>query len=33
MLPLLLVSLSVHEMAHAWSADRLGDGTARAAGR
>lgn len=33
MLPLLLLSLSVHEMAHAWSADRLGDSTARAAGR
>lgn len=33
MLPLLLVSLSVHEMAHAWSADRLGDTTPRAAGR
>lgn len=33
MLPLLLLSLSVHEMAHAWSADRLGDKTPRAAGR
>lgn len=33
MLPVLLVSLAVHEMAHAWSADRLGDGTAREAGR
>ena len=33
MLPVLLASLSVHEMAHAWSADSLGDGTARAAGR
>ena len=29
----LIVSLSVHEAAHAWSADRLGDPTARALGR
>jgi Zn-dependent protease len=29
----LLFSLSVHEAAHAWSADRLGDPTARALGR
>jgi Zn-dependent protease len=29
----LLVSLSVHEAAHAWSADRLGDSTARVLGR
>jgi Zn-dependent protease len=29
----LLVSLTVHEMAHAWSADRLGDPTARLLGR
>ena len=29
----LLVSLSVHEAAHAWSADRLGDSTARRLGR
>jgi Zn-dependent protease len=29
----LLVSLSVHEAAHAWSADRLGDSTARLLGR
>jgi Zn-dependent protease len=29
----LLVSLTVHEAAHAWSADRLGDPTARALGR
>lgn len=29
----LLVSLTVHEAAHAWSADRLGDSTARALGR
>ena len=28
-----LVSLTVHEAAHAWSADRLGDSTARALGR
>lgn len=32
-LPVLLVSLSLHEMAHAWSADRLGDPTPGAAGR
>jgi Zn-dependent protease len=30
---ILLVSLSVHEAAHAWSADRLGDNTARLLGR
>ena len=29
----LLVALSVHESAHAWSADRLGDPTARSLGR
>jgi len=29
----LLVSLSIHEAAHAWTADRLGDPTARALGR
>jgi Zn-dependent protease len=29
----LIVSLSVHEAAHAWSADRLGDPTARMLGR
>lgn len=29
----LIVSLSVHEAAHAWSADRLGDPTARLLGR
>jgi Zn-dependent protease len=29
----LLLSLSVHEAAHAWSADRLGDPTARLLGR
>ena len=29
----LIVSLSVHEAAHAWMADRLGDSTARALGR
>jgi len=33
MLPVLLFSLAVHEMAHAWSADRLGDHTARSLGR
>jgi Zn-dependent protease len=32
-LVVLLVSLTVHEAAHAWSADRLGDPTARALGR
>jgi len=30
---ILLFSLSVHEAAHAWSADRLGDRTARVLGR
>jgi Zn-dependent protease len=30
---ILLLSLSAHEAAHAWSADRLGDGTARLLGR
>jgi Zn-dependent protease len=30
---ILLVSLSVHEAAHAWSAERLGDDTARRLGR
>ena len=30
---LLILSLSVHEAAHAWTADRLGDPTARALGR
>ena len=29
----LIVSLTVHEAAHAWSADRLGDDTARRLGR
>jgi len=29
----LLFSLTVHEMAHAWTADRLGDPTARLIGR
>ncbi len=32
-LVVLLVSLSVHESAHAWTADRLGDPTARHLGR
>jgi Zn-dependent protease len=32
-LSVLLLSLSVHEAAHAWSADRLGDPTARGLGR
>src|SRR4029434_8039951 len=30
---LLVVSLSIHEAAHAWAADRLGDPTARMLGR
>ena len=30
---ILLLSLSVHEAAHAWTADRLGDPTARQLGR
>ena len=30
---LLILSLSIHEAAHAWTADRLGDPTARALGR
>jgi len=30
---ILLISLTVHEAAHAWSADRLGDPTARLLGR
>lgn len=32
-LPLLLVSLVAHELAHGWVADRLGDRTARSLGR
>ena len=32
-LVVLLLSLSVHELAHAWTADRLGDPTARQLGR
>src|SRR6188768_2940241 len=32
-LVLLIISLSFHEAAHAWSADRLGDPTARLLGR
>lgn len=31
--PVFLFSLSLHEFMHAWMADRLGDGTARALGR
>jgi Zn-dependent protease len=30
---ILIVSLSIHEAAHAWTADRLGDSTARQLGR
>ena len=33
LLAILILSLSVHEAAHAWSADRLGDPTARSLGR
>jgi Zn-dependent protease len=33
MLPILLVALPVHEFAHAWTANRLGDDTPRLAGR
>jgi Zn-dependent protease len=33
MLPLVILSLSVHEFAHAWAAWRLGDDTAARAGR
>src|SRR3990172_12571109 len=33
MLPILLVALPVHEFAHAWTADQLGDDTPRLAGR
>lgn len=32
-LPVLLISLVLHELAHGWVADRLGDPTARQAGR
>ena len=32
-LGVLLLSLTIHEAAHAWTADRLGDPTARALGR
>lgn len=32
-LPILIFSLTVHEWAHAWSADKLGDSTARYLGR
>jgi len=32
-LVILLLSLTIHEAAHAWSADRLGDATARRLGR
>src|SRR5262249_31379098 len=30
---IVLISLTIHEAAHAWTADRLGDPTARALGR
>jgi Zn-dependent protease len=32
-LPAILIGLSVHEFAHAWVSDRLGDPTPRAQGR
>ena len=32
-LPALIISLSCHEFAHAWTANRLGDDTARKEGR
>jgi len=32
-LPLSILSLSIHEFAHAWSASKLGDDTAERAGR
>jgi Zn-dependent protease len=32
-LPVILLALTIHELAHAWSADRLGDPTARYMGR
>lgn len=32
-LPVIVISLSFHEFAHAWAADRLGDPTARLSGR
>ena len=32
-LPVLLLALTIHEAAHAWTADRLGDPTARSLGR
>jgi Zn-dependent protease len=33
LIPVILLALSFHEMAHAWTASRLGDHTARALGR
>ncbi|HJM42486.1 MAG TPA: site-2 protease family protein, partial [Nitrospinota bacterium] len=33
MLPAMLLALCVHEAAHGWMADRLGDPTARMLGR
>jgi Zn-dependent protease len=33
LLPILLIALPVHEFAHAWTADQLGDDTPRLAGR
>jgi Zn-dependent protease len=33
LLPLMIISLSIHEFAHAWSAARLGDDTAEREGR
>jgi Zn-dependent protease len=33
MIPAILIAVTFHEVAHAWTADRLGDPTARLAGR
>ncbi|MBC7105886.1 MAG: site-2 protease family protein, partial [Firmicutes bacterium] len=33
LLPGIILGLTVHEFAHGWTADRLGDPTARYAGR
>jgi Zn-dependent protease len=33
MIPALVAGLTIHEFAHAWSADKLGDGTPRSQGR
>ena len=33
MIPAIVLGLTIHEFAHAWSADKLGDGTPRSQGR